>query len=421
MSVVVSVEEVGPCRKKLAIEVPAAAVSAEMDRVVAEFGRQARIPGFRKGKVPTNLVRQRFAHDIEHEVVDRLLPRFWRQAQAESNLDPLLPPQVENVELRAGEPLRFVATVEVRPAIELGNTKEFQLPELSSDPTAEEVDRALEDLRRNVADWVVVERPAARGDRVAARLADLGSSEGPQPVSFEVGDPAVWEELGVAASGLQAGQATELARKHGEGEHVHEHRYRLEVTEVREQRLPDVDDEFARKLGNFEDLPALKKDVEARLGAAKRIERRRQREQALIDQLRERHPVPLPEGVVEHEREQLMQEFAENLARRGVDPERAQVDWQRLADDLKPQAEKRVHARLLLDAVAQAEDVTVSEEEFERALGSIARLEGRSTSAVRQALDEAGRLGQLRAQLRREKTLDRLLGEPADAAAPGVR
>ncbi|MGE5233256.1 MAG: trigger factor [Acidobacteriota bacterium] len=417
MSVVVSVEEVGPCRKKLAIEVPAAAVSAEMDRVVAEFGRQARIPGFRKGKVPTNLVRQRFAHDIEHEVVDRLLPRFWRQAQAESNLDPLLPPQVENVELRAGEPLRFVATVEVRPPIELGNTKDFQLPEPTSDPTGEEVDRALEDLRRNVADWVVVERPAARGDRVAARLADLGSSEGPQPVSFEVGDPAVWEELGVAASGLQAGQATELVRKHGEGEHVHEHRYRLEVTEVREQRLPDIDDEFAKKLGNFEDLPALKKDVEARLGAAKRIERRRQREQALIDQLRERHPVPLPEGVVEHEREQLMQEFAENLARRGVDPERAQVDWQRLADDLKPQAEKRVHARLLLDAVAQAEDVTVSEEEFERALGSIARLEGRSTSAVRQALDEAGRLGQLRAQLRREKTLDRLLGERADAAA----
>ncbi len=421
MSVVVSVEEVGPCRKRLQIEVPAAAVSAEMDRVVGEFGRQARIPGFRKGKVPTSLVRQRFAHDIEHEVVDRLLPRFWRQAQAESNLDPLLPPQVENVELHAGAPLRFVATVEVRPEIALGNTREFELPEVATDPTAEEVERALEDLRRNIADWAVVERPAARGDRVAARLADLGSAEGPQPIAFEVGDPAVWEELGVAASGLAAGQAAELIRKHGEGEHAHEHRYRLEVGEVREQRLPTLDDELAKKLGNFADLAALKKDVEARLAAAKRLERRRQREQALIDQLRQRHPMPLPEGVVEHEREQLMQEFAENLVRRGVDPERAQVDWQRLAEDLKPQAEKRVHARLLLDAVAQAENVTVGEEEFERALASIARLEGRTTSAVRQALDEAGRLGQLRAQLRREKTLDHLLGETAGAAVAGAR
>lgn len=417
MSVVVAVEEVGPCRKRLSIEVPAAAVEAEMDRVVAEFGRRARVPGFRKGKVPARLVLQRFQHDIEHEVVDRLLPRFWRQAQAESNLDPLLPPSVADVDLRRGEPLRFVATVEVRPAIELGDLAHFELPDPSPEPTADEVGRALEDLRRGVADWVVVERPAARGDRVAARLADLGSAEGPQPIVFEVGDPSVWEELVAAASGLAAGQTTEFTRRHAEGDDAHEHRYRLEIGEVREQKLPDLDDAWAAKLGNFADLEALKKDVEVRLLSAKRLERRRQREQALLEQLRSRHPVALPEGVVEQEQEHLLREFADNLGRRGVDPDRAQVDWRKLADDLKPQAERRVHSRLLLDAIAEAQGLAVSEEEFERAIASIARLEGRSTPAVRQALDEAGRLGQLRAQLRREKTLSRLLGEPADAAA----
>ena len=112
MSVVVSLQDVGPCRKQLTVEVPAPAVEAETQRVIKEFGQRVRLPGFRKGKVPADLVRRRFAKDIEREVIDRLLPRYWRQAEAESEIQPLLPPEVDEVrDLEPGGPLTFVATV----------------------------------------------------------------------------------------------------------------------------------------------------------------------------------------------------------------------------------------------------------------------------------------------------------------------
>ena len=116
MSVVLSVEDVGPCRKQLKVEVPAPAVEAETLRVVHDYGQKVRLPGFRQGKVPTELVRRRFAKEIDQEVKERLLPRYWRQAQAESSIEPLLPPEVEEVsDLAPGEPLTFTATVETRP------------------------------------------------------------------------------------------------------------------------------------------------------------------------------------------------------------------------------------------------------------------------------------------------------------------
>src|SRR5262245_27215762 len=176
MSVVLSLEEVGPCRKQLRVEVPAPAVEAETQRVVREFGQRIRIPGFRKGKVPSDLVRRRFAKDIEQEVKERLLPRYWKQAQAESSIEPLLPPEVDEVaDLQPGEPLTFVTTVETRPPIELRNIQDFDLPDPTVEPGTLEIEEAVENLRRQVAEWVPVDRPAARGDRVALEIANLGS------------------------------------------------------------------------------------------------------------------------------------------------------------------------------------------------------------------------------------------------------
>jgi trigger factor len=416
MSVVVSMQDAGPCRKEVTIRVPAAAVEAEILRVAQEFGKSAKIPGFRQGKVPMAILRRRFEHDIQHEVIDRLVPRFWRQAQAETNLDPLLAPRVSGVEFKVGEPLQFVATVEVRPAIELRNVSDFNLPEMDVRANSEDLERALEDLRGNLATWPPTERAAARGDRSVGTIVPVGEAGEPQPVQFEVGDPAIWEELTLAATGLAAGQSTEFERVEPSPEGASEpvgaaKRFRLRMETVLERKLPPLDDAFAAAVGNFADVNALKEAVGERIAQAKRLERKRRREAAVLDQLRERHPLVLPEGVVEQEQENLLREYAETMSRRGVDLERAQVNWQGLAAEVKPQAEKRVHARLLLDAVAEAAGVAVGEDEFERALASIARLENKSTGAVRQVLDQQGRLQPLRAQLRREKMLARLIGD----------
>ncbi len=428
MSVVQSIEDVGPCRKELRIEVPAPAVEAETQRVTQEYGRRAKIPGFRPGKVPARVVRQRFHQEIDQEVVDRLVPRYWRHAEAESGIDPVTQPELAGVDDReAGEPLVFTARVEVRPEITLGNVSEFDLPDPPAEPSDEEVEEALEELRRRAGDWVPVERAAGQGDLVTVAIREVregGEETEPDTIDLEVGSPQVWEELSVAVSGLSAGQKGEFSRMDEKEGQVRERSFRFEVRAVKERELPDLDDDLAKDLGELETLAELRAAVRHRLDHEKQAERGEQRERALLDQLRERHPVVLPEGLVTEETEKVVREYAESLARQGVDLEVAQIDWRAMAEQARPSAEKRVHARLLLDAVAREHELTVDEAELERTLAELARVQGGTTStAVRRALDRDGRLGRLRAQLLRSKTIRHLLGEtvetPAEAAEAG--
>jgi trigger factor len=415
MSVVLSVEETGPCEKRLRVEVPAATVEAEAARVAGDFRKRARIPGFRKGKVPMELVRKRFDEDIRKEVVDRLLPRYWKQAEAESRLDPLLPPTVGDVEFEPGAPLVFTATVEVRPEFPLGDLEGFDLPAPDVDLGAGDVDRMIEDLRRSVAPWVPVDRPAGQGDLVEANLLESsGEAVEPQAVAFEVGDPDVWEELSLEVSGKTAGLSGRFERLHApgpEGGEEHRHEYQIELTAVKERELPPLDDALAAKIGKFETLEALREDVTRRLHAGKQQESRRRRERALLDQLRQRNPAELPRRVLEQEVRNMLTDYAESLGQRGVDPSRAEIDWAQLAEQVRPQAEVRVHARLLLDAVCERLEIEVPEELFEATLAGIARSQSASAAQLRRALDRDGRLAELRAQLRRERALKRLLGE----------
>jgi trigger factor len=202
---------------------------------------------------------------------------------------------------------------------------------------------------------------------------------------------------------------------------VRDRKFRFEVRAVKERDLPDLDDELAKDLGDFETLAEMREAVRHRLSHEKRAERSEQRERALLDQLRERHPIALPQGLVQEEVEKLVREYAENLARQGVDVEHAEIDWQAMADQARPSAEKRVHARLLLDAVARQEELAVEEAELERTLAELARVQRTTSGAVRRALDQDGGLGRLRSQLLRSKTLRHLLGEepaaPDEAAA----
>lgn len=414
MSVVVAMEDVGPCRKQLTVEVPAPAVEAETQRIVVEFSRQVRLPGFRKGKVPRRLIEQRFRDDIQREVIDRLVPRYWQQAEAESQLKPILEPQVENVDLKDGAPLTFVATVEVRPEIELDNLGDFDLPESDPTPTPDELDEAVEGLRIELADWVPVERPAATGDMVTVRMEELaGDEEGEErTLSVEVGDPRIWEELSLALTGATEGQVVEFTRS-GIEKGEKEARYRLKVLEVEERELPPLDDSLAAKAGDYEDLEALREALRKKLQAAKKKDLRASREKALLEQLRQRYPVELPQRAVDQEVHRLLKEQVRSIERSGVDLERVDVDWQRLAQDNRPLAENRVHSRLLLEAAAEAEGLRVTEEELQSMLAAIARAQKQTTVAVRQALDASGRLGALRGQMLQQKTLRHLLGEDA--------
>ncbi len=425
MSVVLSLEDVGPCRKQLTIEIPAPAVEAETERVVKDFSSQARIPGFRKGKVPQQVVRKRFAEDIEKEVVERLLPRYWKQAQAEKGIEPLLSPEIASLDpIKPGEPLTFKATVEVRPDVELGNLVGFDIPDPSGDPSPMEIEEALDQLRRRFSDWIAVDRPAVRGDMARGKIVEIvaeGDAPEPQPFAVEIGDSQVWEELTLALTGLTAGREARFEHTEApqnEGEVPRTRKFEITVEAIEERLLPELDDAFAAKVNpSFDAFEELRGAIVDRLTAEKMRARRDARERALLDQLRERYPIELPPGVVRQETENLMRDYAETLHRSGVNLDQANLDWHRIGHDMEPAAQKRVHARLLLDAVAARESVSVTEDEFERALAALARGQGTTTPALRKALDEDGRLANLRLQLRRDKTIRRLLGETEEFGA----
>ena len=418
MSVVTSIEDTGPCTKKLTIEVPAEAVTAEMGRVVGKFRKSLNLPGFRRGKVPVSLVHKRFSEEIRQEVLDRLLPRYWHQAQAEKNIDPMLPPQVEELELEPGKPMTVVASVDTRPEVELKDFRNFDLPAEDTEPTAVEIDDSVADLQRNHAEWSSVERPASRGDRVLARISlDGDESEDAQPMPIELGGDGVDDELTLTLTGMSAGGTTEYRPQEAEDESER----RIEVVEVQEQDLPELDDDFASRFG-MESLDDLREAIAGNLRQGKERELRQRREQAMLEQLRQRHPLELPSRVVEKESESMLQEYAEQLHRQGVNLEQTELDWAALGDQVKPGAERRVHEQLLLDAVAKAESLRLDENEFERFLSSIAAQQQQSSLMLRQQLSESGRLEPLRAQMLRSQTVRFLLGEDAsdEASENGV-
>ncbi|MDA8020096.1 MAG: trigger factor [Thermoanaerobaculia bacterium] len=431
MSVVTQIEEAGPSRLKVTIEVPAPAVEAELGRVVKDFRGQVNIPGFRKGKVPVSVIRRRFKKEVESEVAERLLPRYWRQAEAEKDLDPLLPPTVEELKMEEGEPMTVVAVVETRPEIVLGDIENFDLPEENTDATEPEIDEALADLRKSLADWEKVDRSAAQGDMVWGTAVRTVTSEpaveegdesesaeegGPQerPIHVEIGAENVDEELSLALTGKRAGQSVLFETAEGPEEAREEVRYDIEVIEVKEQKLPELDDELASKLGDFDSLEKLREALTGNISARKAQDLRHRRRKALLEQLRQRHPLTPPEGVVQQETERMMREMLEHMASQGADLERANLNLAEIAEGLRPQAEMRVHDRLVLDAVAKEQTLRLDESRFEEVLTAIAQEQGTNSLAVRQRLAEDGRLETLRSQLRRDQTVAHLLGEDDD-------
>lgn len=431
MSIVVAVEDTGVCRKQLTIEVPPEEVEAATRRAVGRYAKSARIPGFRPGKVPPQVVRKRFREDIDRDVVEGLVPEYWERAREEQGIDPLGQPRLTDVgAVAAGEPLRFVAEVEVRPPVELGELGGFELPDPPAEPTEEEIEESIEELRRRAGEWRDVERPAARGDLAALRIreerpdtetAEVAEGEETaegdeaaaaaadwQAIDVEIGDPRVWEELSLAVTGLSAGQRTRFTRRPEEGSEADPKSFEVEVTAVREREPAPLDDDFARQVGDFEDVAALRAAVADNLTRGKRQERDQKRREAVMEQLRQRTPVALPQGVVDGEIERMAHDFAHDLARRGIDPEKAQVDWQKLAGELRGPAERRVHERLLLDAVAEKAGITAAAEEVEGLVAAISRAEGAPVERVREAL--GGPAG-IAARLRRDKAVRHLLGE----------
>ncbi len=436
MTVVVSKREVGLCRHEFDIEVPAEEVDAEYLRVARDYRRRARFDGFRKGKAPLDLIRQRFAEAIGEDVSERLAPKYWQMASEEEDVHAMLPPRVGPVEVVPGQPLRFTVTVDVEPEVDIGDDRSFDLPQPETEPTEAEVDEVLEQVRLERATWAPVDRSAARGDRVRGKIhraampgfdADAegadGDADGDGPathdIDLELGDERVWPELTDNLTGLSAGQTAVFERVEQEDGIERQRRYDAELHEVLERKLAEVDDDWASGLaasiGTVDDL---RENLRGQVRARKVEAAGQQRSDALLEQLRERYPVTLPEAVVEREALQMARSYANNLARQGVDLEQQQLPWEQMMEEIRPQAAKRAHASFLLDRIARTDGIEPTREDLERALEIMARARNTNRGKLRRELDRDGGLEMLKIELKRDRTVQALLETNASPAAP---
>ncbi|OGL02443.1 MAG: trigger factor, partial [Candidatus Rokubacteria bacterium RIFCSPHIGHO2_02_FULL_73_26] len=262
----VEVEAIEGCKRRLAVEAPADVVQQAWERAYGRVQKQARLPGFRKGHVPRSLVKVHFAADVRREVAEHLIPDVYRRALDEARLEPVNEPDLQDVTLEEGAPLSFVALVEVKPEIALAEYKGVEVRHTPRAVTGDELDEALAHMREQQAQFVAVERAAARGDLLVTDW--TLTLEGREPSSqqghqFVAGDASVLPEIDAAVVGMRAGEEREVGVRFADDHRREELRgksgqARVKVVEVKEKVLPALDDEFAKSLGELETLEALR-------------------------------------------------------------------------------------------------------------------------------------------------------------------
>lgn len=417
MSLKVDVTDTSAVKKSMSIEVDPQAFDREMDQLVQSYAKQARLPGFRPGKAPKSVIRKKFARELDADVRERVMARYFREATEERGLRPVGEPIVDEVEHEDGQAFRFKTTFEVVPEFEVTGYREVEVVRGSDDVAESEIDKALEELRESRARLVSEEgRKASTGDYLVIDLKGTPEDEEAEPFEqagthIELGNsdnlPIFNEKLEGTAAGdelsFEVTYPDEYPAENLRGKSV---KYELVVQEVKVRQLPDIDDEFAKDLGDFADLTALKARIRTDLEERREAEVDGQVRQALLDKVLVANPIPLPETMVELEMRQRLEDMARRMMMQGMDPGKMDLDWDELRKKQEEGARKSVHARLVLDAVARAEELAVSDAEVDQRLREDAEKMGESYEKVRATIEERSGLEVVRNQLVREKSLD---------------
>ena len=415
------VRDVGACRKELTVEIAAATVDAAIERTSRRYGKSAKVQGFRPGKVPPRVVRARFRDRILRDVAQDLIPAAVDEAIAEHAIQPVAAPDIRDVEVDDGKPLTFTALLETLPAIDPGDYTAFTLRQSPVTVGDEAVEQAVERLRQGRAHLeAVTERAAEKGDVLTIdlerRLADQpgAASEHLKDVRVEIGGDANPPGFDDELVGLGPGATRSFTVTHAENDAVRrlagrQASYAIEVKNVQRPVLPDLDDEFARSIGKFDDLAALRAQVATDLRAQADVEARDEVRRDLLRQLANRVAVEVPEALIARELDGRMEQVARRLAAERIDPRQARIDWDAFREQQRASATDTVRGTLVLDEIADREAVEVTGEDVDREIERQAALGSRTPQAVRALLEKDGGLGRLKTGLRREKAIALLM------------
>jgi trigger factor len=407
--------DVTETQKTITIEIPSDVVDAEINKVARDYSRQARIPGFRPGKVPATVVKQRFRDQILHDVSHTLIPRAVEEALQERGIEPVDTPNIKDVDLKEGHPLKFTAAVETVPPFDPGDLSTISLERRPTVITEEAIAQTLERLRDRAAKSEPVEgRPVADADTVVLdidRQDPDGESDRHENVSLELGAPVNPPGFDAQLIGMNPGDSKTFTIHFPEDFGVKERAntdvtYTVALKEIRKRVLPDLDDEFAKDLGEFDSLAALRERVRTDLQAEANEATERQVRTELLKQLSERVSFELPSSMVEREIDRRLEEFVRQLMQQNVDPRQAGIDWAQFREAQREPARSAVASALVLDEIARREGITVPPEDVDKEIERFALRGGRTPAALRAQLEKEGGLSRLVTGLRRERAVD---------------
>jgi len=413
----VAVEEIEGCKRRLAVEAPVDVVTQEWERAYGRVQKRATLPGFRRGHVPRSLVKLHFADDVRREVAEHLIPDVYRRALSEARIAPVNEPDLQDLKLEEGAALTFTAVVEVKPAIALGEYRGVEVQHAPAPVTDADVDEALGRMREQHAQFRSVERAAATDDLVVVDYTLAPQDHEPTTAAgyhFLVGSGTVLQEIDGAVVGMRAGEEREVSLRFADDHRMETLRGKsgtahLKLGEVKEKVLPALDDEFAKTLGEFETLDALRAEVRRQLEARREADTRQELEDKIMDALLARHEFGVPDAMVMRQVAHQVEHTRERLRRQGVDPDGIQWDYPKIVGELRPAAEKAVRRALLLEAIADQETLAAGDAEVDAEVERFARASQRPVPAVRRMMEKSGDLEALRHGLRDRKTLDLLI------------
>jgi trigger factor len=418
-------------KREISVEIPATDVARETESQIARYQKSARLPGFRAGHVPASIIRQRFGEGIKSDVAEALIPKYFRREAEKQGLIPVSQPRVTDLHMHDGEPLRFKASFEVLPEIHVEGYKELRADKPEITVTDEEVEQALNNVREQHSTYTTVEgRSLAEGDFAQASMD--GKPKDPNDSAAANANPVHMDDVLIEIGGKNTvAEFTRNLTGASAGEErifdvdypadAPEQRlagktfvYTVKVNGIKQKNLPELNDDFAKELGEFTSLDQVRKQIRENMDAERRHTAERESKDKLVAELVKRNDFEVPESLVDRQIDVRLERGLRALAAQGMKMEdMKKMDLPRLRAGQRDQAVNDVKSSLLLERIADQEKVQVSDDELNHELEALAKQSKQTVEAVRARLTEDGGLDRIRLRIRSEKTLDFLYRQSA--------
>lgn len=401
------VEKLEKNMAKLTIEVAPEELEKAIEKAYQKNKKKISIPGFRKGKVPRQMVERMYGKEVFYEdAVNDLLPEAYAKALDECEEDIVSSPKIDVVQVESGQPFIFTAEVALKPEVRLGKYKGVKVDKIDMEVTDEEVDARIEEERqRNARNIVVEDRPVKDGDMTVLDFEGFVDGEAfeggkGEDYSLTIGSGAFIPGFEEQLIGAEIGKETEVSVTFPEDYHAEDLKgkaavFKCTVKEIKEKELPELDDEFAGEVSEFETLAEYREDVRKNLTENKEAEAKRQKEDAVIDAIVNDSDMELPEPMIETQQRQMVDEFAQRMRMQGLTLEQyyqfTGSNYDMLFDQTRTQAEKRIKSRLVLEAVAEKENIEASEEDYTKEIERMAEMYQTEPDKVREMFNENGK------------------------------